>query len=91
MIIILWYLSLDKSNSSPIPVPNAVIIVLISSFPKALSSLAFSTLRILPRNGRIAWVIESRPLIALPPAESPSTKKISDTVASLLLQSLNFP
>ena len=34
---------------------------------------AFSTLMILPRIGRIAWNIESRPDFAEPPAESPST------------------
>ena len=56
MITILSYLSLDKSKSAPIPVPNAVIIVFISSLDKALSNLAFSTFRILPLNGKIAWV-----------------------------------
>ena len=91
MIIILSYLNLDKSNSSPIPVPNAVIIVLISSLPSALSSLAFSTLSIFPLKGRIACVIESLPFLAEPPAESPSTINISDTLGSLLLQSDNLP
>ena len=46
--------SFDKSKYSPIPVPNAVIIVFISSFPKALSNLAFSTFNIFPLNGKIA-------------------------------------
>ena len=91
IIIILWYLNLFRSNSWPIPVPNAVIIVLISSFPNALSNLAFSTFNILPLSGSIAWVIELRPLIALPPALSPSTKNISQTVGSFSLQSTSFP
>ena len=91
MIIILSYLNLSKLNSSPIPVPNAVIIVLISSFPSALSNLFFSTFNILPRKGRIACVTESRPFLAEPPAESPSTINISDTFGSLLLQSESFP
>ena len=34
---------------------------------------AFSTLMIFPRMGRIAWYSESRPDLAEPPAESPST------------------
>jgi hypothetical protein len=38
---------------------------------------AFSTLRILPRIGRIAWMRGSRPWRAEPPAESPSTMKTS--------------
>ncbi len=45
-------------------------------------SLAFSTLRILPLRGRMACLILSRPCFALPPAESPSTKKISDLAGS---------
>ena len=44
----------SKSKSSPIPVPKAVIIVLISSLDKALSNLAFSTFNILPLSGSIA-------------------------------------
>ena len=38
-----------------------------------LSSLAFSTLSILPQRGRIAWYLLSLPSFAEPPAESPST------------------
>lgn len=37
-------------------------------------SLAFSVLITFPRNGRIAWNVRSRPCLAEPPAESPSTK-----------------
>ncbi len=43
---------------------------------------AFSTLRILPRIGRIAWYCGLRPDLAEPPAESPSTMKISHFVGS---------
>ena len=37
------------------PVPSAVMMFLISSLASILSSRARSTLRILPRSGRIAW------------------------------------
>ena len=37
------------------PVPSAVMMVRISSFASILSRRAFSTLRILPRSGRMAW------------------------------------
>lgn len=47
---------------------------LISSLFNILSSLAFSTLIILPRNGSMAWKRRSRPCLADPPAESPSTR-----------------
>ena len=43
------------SNSSPIPVPIAVIIAWISSFESTLLIRFFSVLMILPRSGRIAW------------------------------------
>src|SRR6266702_4158694 len=38
-----------------------------------LSRRAFSTFRILPRIGRMAWNFRSRPPFAVPPADSPST------------------
>ena len=65
--------------------------LLISSLPNALSNLVFSTFNILPLKGNIACVIESLPSLALPPALSPSTMNISETVGSLLLQSDNLP
>ena len=46
------------------PVPIAVMIVRISSFLRILSIRARSTLRILPRSGRIAWNARSRPCLA---------------------------
>src|SRR6201999_2229319 len=55
------------------------------------SMRAFSTLMIFPRNGRIAWNIESRPLLAEPPAESPSTTYNSDLRGSVERQSASFP
>ena len=53
--------------------------------------LAFSTLRILPRMGRMAWYMRSRAILALPPAESPSTIKISHLEGSLLVQLASLP
>src|ERR1043166_3363355 len=49
----------------------------ISCEESILSKRAFSTLRIFPFRGRIACVRRSRPCLAEPPAESPSTMKIS--------------
>ena len=54
---------------------------------RTLSIRAFSTFRILPRIGRIAWVRGLRPLFAEPPAESPSTMKISHSSGSFDWQS----
>ena len=53
--------------------------------------LAFSTFKILPRMGRIAWYIRFRAVLALPPAESPSTIKISHSPAFRLSQLASFP
>jgi hypothetical protein len=61
------------SKSSWMPVPRAVIIAWTSLFFSTRSILAFSTFRILPRMGRMAWNLGSRPPLADPPAESPST------------------
>ena len=91
MITILWYLNFSMSNSTPILVPKAVIMVPISLLSKTFSSRAFSAFIIFPLSGRMAWNSRLRPCFALPPAESPSTIKISLTVASRLEQSANFP
>ena len=48
--------------------------MLTSSFFRTSSIFAFSVFITLPRNGKIAWKRLSRPCLALPPAESPSTK-----------------
>mmetsp|Transcript_23340 Transcript_23340/g.51045 ORF Transcript_23340/g.51045 Transcript_23340/m.51045 type:complete len:200 (-) Transcript_23340:211-810(-) len=55
-----------------------------------LSSLR-STFRIFPRSGRIAWNLRSRACLALPPALSPSTRKISVRSMSVEEQSASFP
>src|SRR5215217_1634114 len=79
------------SNSSRIPVPIAVISAWISLFESTLSMRFFSTLMIFPRSGRIAWVLRSRPCFAEPPAESPSTMKISARAGSRTEQSASLP
>jgi hypothetical protein len=43
----------------------------------SFSRPALATLRILPRSGRIAWVLRLRACLAEPPAESPSTMNSS--------------
>ena len=79
------------SKSSCTPVPNAEISACTSVFWRILSIRAFSTFRILPRIGRIAWYFGLRPDFAEPPAESPSTMKISHFVGSFDWQSLSLP
>ena len=86
-MIIFLYLSLltlkpsSPSSSSeislPIPAPRAVIRVPISTEDNTLDKRAFSQLMIFPLKGRIACVALSLPCFAEPPAESPSTIKIS--------------
>ena len=63
----------------------------ISELPYTLSSLAFSTLRILPLSGSIACVSLLLAVFAEPPAESPSTINISHSFGFLLEQSASFP
>ena len=50
-----------------------------------------ATFRILPRKGRMAWLRRSRACLAEPPAESPSTMKISEPCAAELVQSASLP
>ena len=64
------------------PQPSAVINVPTSAELIILSKRARSTFKIFPFNGRIACVRLSRPCLALPPAESPSTKKSSERAGS---------
>ena len=78
-------------SSGPMPVPRAVIMVAMSSDESILSKRAFSTFRILPRSGRIAWTLRSRPCLAEPPAESPSTMKSSLSLGSRDWQSASLP
>ncbi len=69
----------------------AVINVPTSCDCSILSKRAFSTFRILPFSGRIAWVRRSRPCLAEPPAESPSTRYNSDSAGSFSWQSASLP
>ena len=79
------------SNSSPMPVPIAVIIAWISLFESTLLMRFFSTLMIFPRSGRIAWKLRSRASTAEPPALSPSTRKSSAELGSVIEQSASLP
>src|SRR5437899_7925025 len=56
-----------------------------------LAVAACSVLSTLPRSGRIAWKARSRPCLAEPPAESPSTMKSSHSEGSVELQSASLP
>ena len=80
-----------SKSSAPMPHPSAAIIVRISSLPSILSKRAFSTFRILPLSGRIAWNRRSRPCLADPPAESPSTMYSSLSAGSRSWQSASLP
>ena len=67
------------------------MIACTSVLASTLSMRAFSTLRILPRIGRIAWTRGSRPCRAEPPAESPSTMKTSHSAGLVDWQSDSLP
>ncbi len=69
----------------------AVIRVWISVFFSIRSMRARSTLRILPRMGRMAWLSGLRARMAEPPAESPSTMNSSASSAFLVRQSVSLP
>ena len=56
-----------------------------------MSNRALSTFNIFPFKGKIACVRLSLPCLALPPAESPSTRKISERAGSRSWQSANLP
>ena len=73
------------------PVPIAVISAWISLFESTLSMRFFSTLMILPRSGSTACVLRSRPCLAEPPAESPSTTNSSARAGSRTEQSASLP
>ena len=90
-MMILWYRSLERSNTSPMAVPIATTSARISTDASMRSILARSTFKILPRSGRIACVRRSRPCLEEPPAESPSTMKSSPSSALLVWQSASFP
>ena len=68
-----------------------MISVATSCEESILSKRAFSTFRILPFSGRIAWFLRLRPCFAEPPAESPSTMYSSDSAGSFSWQSASLP
>ena len=63
----------------------------ISADPIILSKRARSTFKIFPRRGNIAWWRRSRACLAEPPAESPSTIKISQLSGLRSWQSASLP
>ncbi len=65
--------------------------MLISSFFKISCNLAFCVFKTFPRNGRIAWNLRSRPCLADPPAESPSTRNNSLRLALRDCAGVNLP
>ncbi len=75
----------------PSPQPSAMTRSDSSLFSSTFASDALSVLSTLPRSGRIACRIRSRPCFAEPPAESPSTMKISVLSRSLDEQSVSLP
>ena len=78
-------------SSAPRPQPSALAMSCSSLFPPIFSELACSALSTLPRNGRIACVLRSRPCLAEPPAESPSTMNSSLSSGSVEAQSASLP
>src|SRR5919107_575851 len=91
MMTILLYRACSRSKLSPTPAPIALIRACISALERILLMLAFSTLRILPRNGSMAWKFLSLPPLADPPAELPSTMYSSLLAGSLDEQSASLP
>ena len=73
------------------PQPSALTMSCSSLLPATLSVEACSALSTLPRSGRIAWVWRSRPCLAEPPAESPSTMNSSLSSGSVDEQSASLP
>ena len=65
--------------------------VAISALVSILSKRARSTFSTLPRRGSTAWLSRLRPCLALPPAELPSTMKISHLDGSRSWQSASLP
>lgn len=90
-MIIFSYLNNARSKLSFTHVPIAVISALTSLFAIIFWITACSVLRIFPLSGKIAWKLLSRPCLALPHAESPSTMYISVPSIFFWAQSANFP
>ena len=66
-------MSSGPCGSTPIATEMSWISVLANRRSRSTSQV----LSTLPRSGRMAWLSLSRPILALPPAESPSTRKTS--------------
>src|ERR1700687_2808811 len=90
-MITLPYRSFERSKFLPRPQPIAVTRSDSSLFSSTLASDALSVFSTLPRSGRIACRDRSRPCLAEPPAESPSTTKSSLPSLVRLVQSLSLP
>ncbi len=73
------------------PQPSAVTRSASSLFSSTLASVMPSVFITLPRSGRIACLARSRPCLAEPPAESPSTTNSSLSSRLALVQSLSLP
>ncbi|EWS64571.1 hypothetical protein Y695_02183 [Hydrogenophaga sp. T4] len=71
--------------------PMATEMSWISLLANRRSRSTSQVLSTLPRSGRMAWLSLSRPILALPPAESPSTRNTSLCARSLLSQSVSLP
>ena len=91
MMMMRWYRRPSILNCSSIPTPKALIRVTISLLPSMRSRRALSTFNTLPLRGKIACDLLSRPPLAEPPAESPSTMYSSESAGFLLEQSANLP
>ena len=74
----------------PEPAPTTWMIEAHSAFFSMSATVAFCTLRILPRIGSSAWNSESRASLAVPSAESPSTMNSSERSTSLERQSASL-
>src|SRR5690606_41759590 len=70
---------------APPPAPLLYTLSLHDALPTS------QVFRILPRSGRMAWNPLSRACLALPPAESPSTRNSSVRPRSSLMQSASLP
>src|SRR3982751_5321865 len=89
--MILWYRRRSILMSAPMPQPSADTRSCSSVFDSTFCSDACSVLSTLPRNGRIACVLRSRPCLAVPPADWPSTMNSSLLAGSVDEQSASLP
>ena len=76
---------------SPGSTPSATLMSCTSCEARISAESTSQVFRILPRNGMIACVLRSRACLAEPPAESPSTRKISHSSGSCDVQSASLP